>query len=234
MTPEVRHTPFALSIDALVQQWARRESAPAGSAYVVDSEVAARRRNGVLWWHHSDAVAVAVVVRPEDLDPGGVDLLWLAAGLGAADALDRLTGRAHRCLWPDQIDLRPDPEFDVAVTASTELGPGRVDHGILVIRIAPVSKLGSASDVSSALVQCLRQSVRRLDDPEQLVSDYIARCDTLGNRVAVSLVPSGFMRGEATGIDSNGFLVVTSPTGLSETTPIPNVQEVSIFDPPAA
>ncbi len=232
MSPEIRHATVGLSIDALIQQWAREQAAPAGSAYVVDSEIAARRRGGVLWWHRSDATAVAVVARPERLDPGSADLLWLAASLGAAEAFDRVTGESHRCSWPDGIIVESATgDVDVAITSAVTLGPGRVDHGMLVVRVANVSMLAGARDVSESLVRSLRRSVDLLDEPEQLVHDYTARCDTLGKRVSVSQLPRGTIRGVASTISATGSLVITSTTGLAEAVPVATLHDVMVIDP---
>ena len=77
-----------------MHQWARQESAPAGSALVVDTEISARLRGGVIW-RNPEPLAAAVLARPAGLNPSGADLAWLAASLGAARALDAAGGRGH-------------------------------------------------------------------------------------------------------------------------------------------
>lgn len=77
-----------------MHQWARQESAPAGSALVVGAEISARLRGGVIW-RNPEPLAAAVLARPTGLDPSGADLAWLAASLGAARALDAASGRGH-------------------------------------------------------------------------------------------------------------------------------------------
>ena len=70
---------MALSVEALLHQWARQSAAPAGAAVVAETEIAARRRGGIEW-RTDDAVAVGVLARPEALDPGSGDVAWLAGG----------------------------------------------------------------------------------------------------------------------------------------------------------
>jgi len=225
--PEVRHSPAAVSIDALMRQWARQEAAPAGVAYVVDREISARRRGGELW-QHLDAIAVAVLARPQAIDIASVDLLWIAASLGAADALGTLTQRDHGCIWPDRVEA--DPGLDVAITAVDELGPGRIDRAVLIVRVAPSAAVGAATEVATALVDSLRSASALLDDPDQLVRRYNDRCVNIGQNTSASLLPRGSVRGIATGIDPSGALVITSPTGLAESIAVPILDQLHAID----
>ena len=139
MSGGIRRVPVAVSVDALMHQWARQESAPAGSALVAEAEISARLRGGALW-RTSEALAAAVLARPAELDPSGVDLAWLAASLGAARALDIAAGGEHRCEWPDVVLAGSGAE--VAVSAVSVLGPGRVDYAILIARLGPIGAFG--------------------------------------------------------------------------------------------
>ena len=140
---DIRRVPVAVSVDALMHQWARQESAPAGSALVAEAEISARLRGGALW-RTSGALAAAVLARPAELDPSGMDLAWLAASLGAARALDTAAGGEHRCEWPDAVLVGPGTE--VAVSAICVLGPGRVDYAILIVRLGPVGAFAPSVD----------------------------------------------------------------------------------------
>lgn len=139
MSGGIRRVPVAVSVDALMHQWARQESAPAGSALVAEAEISARLRGGALW-RTSEALAAAVLARPAELDPSGADLAWLAASLGAARALDIAAGGEHRCEWPDAVLAGLGVE--VAVSAVCTLGPGRVDYAILIVRLGPIGAFG--------------------------------------------------------------------------------------------
>lgn len=136
MSGGIRRVPVAVSVDALMHQWARQESAPAESALVAEAEISARLRGGALW-RTSEALAAAVLARPAELEPSGADLAWLAASLGAARALDIAAGGEHRCEWPDGVLVGSGAE--VAVSAVSVLGPGRVDYAILIVRLGPIS-----------------------------------------------------------------------------------------------
>ena len=135
--------PVAVSVDALMHQWARQDSAPAGSALVAKAEISARLRGGALW-RTSGALAAAVLARPVELEPSGMDLAWLAASLGAARALDIVAGGEHRCEWPDAVPVGSGAE--VAVSAICTLGPGRVDYAILIVRLGPADAFAQSVD----------------------------------------------------------------------------------------
>ncbi len=220
-----------------MHQWARRESAPDGSALVVGAEISARLRGGALW-RTPEALAASVLARPAGLDPSDADLAWLAAGLGAAraldalaglehlcepavvadpgagPALDALAGPEHLCEWPDTVLIDPPGRAEVAVNAVCALGPGRVDYAILTVRLGPASAFAPAVD--EALVDELRTAARLLDQPGELVAAYRRRCATVGRTVAVALLPHGSARGTVRGIGADGKLEIESPTGLVE------------------
>ena len=237
MSGGIRRVPVAVSVDALMHQWARQESAPAGSALVAEAEISARLRGGALW-RTSEALAAAVLARPAELEPSGMDLAWLAASLGAARALDIAAGGEHRCEWPDAVLAGSGAE--VAVSAVCTLGPGRVDYAILIARLGPASAFGPPVDEAglaegpadsdgacrhgafgppvdeAVLIGELRAAARLLDEPDELVDAYRGRCATVGCTAAVALLPHGAVRGTVRGIGADGRLEVESPTGLVE------------------
>lgn len=207
---DIRRARVAVSVDALVQQWARQEDAPAGAAVIASSEIAGRLRGGVEW-RQAGAVAVGVLARPSALDPSEVELGWLVAGLGAAAALDQSDGGRHVCEWPDRVERAAAGGGGGAVVSSVgQLGPGRVDHIVLIARVA-----GPVDDaVGDALVAGLRVAAGLLDEPAALVEQYRHRCSTLGRRVSMTLLPWGSTRGVARDVTRTGALLLESPTGL--------------------
>lgn len=232
---EIRRVSVAVSAEALMHQWARQESASAGSALVVDTEISARLRGGVIW-RNPDPMATAVLARPAGLDPSGTDMAWLAASLGAARALDdggrrrkldadgahgpdtaraldAAGGREHRCEWPDMV-LAPGGG-EVVVNAVCALGPGRVDYAILTARLGPAAAFDPPVD-ADGLVGELRAAARLLDEPDELVAAYRRRCSTVGCTAAVALLPHGAARGTVRGIGTDGRLEIESPTGMVE------------------
>lgn len=215
MTPPTRTAAVAVSVEALLHQWARQSAAPPGAAVVAGTEIAARRRGGIEWRTH-DAVAVSVLARPEALDPTAVDVGWAAASLAAARALDACGDGQRSCLWPDLIVCEPGDDLAVAVSFACTLGPGRIDLAALTVRVGPVAAPEDRARVTDALLLHLRDLAAGLEDPASVLDAYRDRCSTLGQAVELRMLPHGAMRGLAEGIDDAGRLVLASPTGLRE------------------
>lgn len=228
MTPPTRTAAVALSVEALLHQWARQSAAPAGAAVVADTEIAARRRGGIEW-RTRDPVAVSVLARPEALEPSAVDVGWAAAGLAAARALDACGNRRCCCLWPDLIACEPDDDLAVAVSFACTLGPGRIDFAALTVRVGPVVAPEERIRVTDGLLLHLRDLATGLDDPASVLDAYRDRCSTLGQAVEVQMLPHGRMRGLAEDIDDAGRLVLASPTGMRERIPVASLNKVVLL-----
>ena len=228
MTPPTRTAAVALSVEALLHQWARQSAAPAGAAVVADTEIAARSRGGIEW-RTPDAVAVSVLARPEALDPSAVDVGWAAASLAASRALDACRDGHRCCLWPDLIECEPDDDLDVAVSSACALGPGRVEFAALTVRVGPVVPPEERSRITGELLEHLRDLASGLDDPASVLDAYRDRCSTLGQAVELRLLPHGSVRGLATDVDDAGRLVLASPTGLREPIAVASINEVRLL-----
>lgn len=228
MTPPTRTAAVALSVEALLHQWARQSAAPAGAAVVADTEIAARRRGGIEW-RTPDAVAVSVLARPEALDPSAIDVGWAAASLAATRALDACRDGHRSCLWPDLIECEPDDDLDVAVSFACTLGPGRVELAVLTVRLGPVAPPEERSRIADGLLAHLRDLASGLDDPAPILDAYRGRCSTLGRAVELRMLPHGTMRGMAADIDDAGCLVLESPTGLRERIAVASLNEVKLL-----
>lgn len=229
---EIRRTEIALSVDALVLQWARQEDAPDGAALIASTEIAGRLRGGVEW-RRDQSVSVGVLARPRALEPSEVELGWLVASLGAAAALDRVTGNRHMCVWPDRVVPDPmiagdDEHLEVAVSSAGRLGPGRIEHIVMIARVAGLADV--ADEAGVALVDELRAIAPLLDQPLALVEQYRERCSTLGRRVSMTLLPRGTARGTARDIDRSGALLLESPTGLVEPVAVAALGRLEIID----
>ena len=228
MNPPTRTVAVALSVEALLHQWARQEAAPAGAAVVADTEIAARRRGGIEW-RTPDAVAVSVLARPEMLDPSAVDVGWAAASLAAARTLDACRDGHRSCLWPDLIACEPDDDLEVAISSAFTLGPGRVELAALTARIGPMAEAQERTRVTDELLRHLREAATGLDHPAAILDAYRGRCSTLGRAVELRMLPHGSMRGVAADIDDAGRLVLTSPTGLRERIAVASVNAVKLL-----
>lgn len=228
MTQPTRTVAVALSADALLHQWARQSAAPAGAAVVAHTEIAARRRGGIEW-RTPNAIAVSVLARPLTLAATAAEVSWLAAGLAAAQTLSECLGGRRLCLWPDAVLDEANDVLDVAVTASSTLVPGRVDHVALTVRMGPVDQPDKRAALTLALLRHLRTWASDLDQPSLVVDSYRARCATLDRAVELCLLPSGIIRGLAEDVDGSGRLVLSSPTGLREQVDVATVSSVTLL-----
>lgn len=232
-----------MSVEALASSWARRENAPDGAVVVLHNEVSGRLRGGAPWTvSGTDSLLIAMVVRP-DIDPLQEALLWLPASMAAADCLSGLTDDPQAMLWPDRV---VDPHSSAIwgfCNVMVQLGPGRVDHAVFSLRV-DLARLSRGDrpdpgalhvDVDSVIesyVSSARRAVRQLqDDPQQLLNSYTDRCALIGERVRVELLPRGEARGRAAAVDTDGFLVLESPTGMLERVAPATLKSVHIVAP---
>lgn len=213
-----------MSVEALAAAWARTENAPDGSIVVADSEISGRLRGGTPWrTGGDDALLMAMVIRPA-IDPLQEALLWLVASLGAADALDSVTGVDHLMQWPDTIIQSGDVDgARCVVNVMTQLGPGRIEHSVIAVRthLNRLDMANSQGDMKerllSAFEEQLQAATRLIEhDSLALLEAFNDRCSVMNRRALVTLLPRGEARGRVTAVDKDGFLVLESPTGMLE------------------
>jgi len=64
MKPPTKTVTVVLSVEAVLQQWARQSDAPDGAAVIAETEIAARRRGSAEWRvDHSIAMSVLAPTR---------------------------------------------------------------------------------------------------------------------------------------------------------------------------
>lgn len=229
-----------MSVEALASAWARTENAADGSIVVADTEISGRLRGGTPWRSEDGgALLMAMVIRPT-IDPLKEALLWLVASLGAADALETVTGTEHTVQWPDTIirsdSVRSDSEgVRCVVNVMTQLGPGRVEHAVLAVRAhldgLDVPAGDSKEQLILALQQHLQAATRLIEsDSLALLEAFNDRCAAISRRARVSLLPRGEARGRVTAVDSDGFLVLESPTGMLERIAPATLRSLELLD----
>lgn len=211
----LRTYPVAVSAGVLALAWARQEAAPEGALVVVGSELAARDWQGQPWSAAPGSLAAAVVLRP-GLPPAGEGLLWLLAGLAAAEGLRDAAGVDATVGWPADV-LLDDRQVGV-VTVDATLEPGRITAAVITLRVAITGPAPggarttlAAEGVPSSAPEVLAAALRRLErhyaaSVPDLLGAYEGASATLGRRVRVRLRPRGERVGDAVGIDSDGRL----------------------------
>ena len=212
-----RSTPVGISVEQLAIAWARREGAPAGSTIVVGHEVSGRMRLGIPWQPPpGTSLACATVLRPA-LPPEAEDALWVVALVAAARATGARPG------WPDLL-FDADGRQIGAVNLDVQLGPGRIDSAVVSLRVDVPGLPGSGDGrarapeaIVDAFVHHALRAASLAEDTLSAILDEYAGCSSLiGQVVRARLLPKGDARGRATAIDTQGRLVLESPSGMLE------------------
>jgi biotin-(acetyl-CoA carboxylase) ligase len=184
-----------LSVDVAALQLGREQEAPHGAMVVTDHEVAPKVRLGEAWT--GGGHAAAFVLRP-DLAAAAEGVLWMAASLAFADALD------GQIRWPDTV-LMSDESVGRVNVNTTLAGP--------VIKLAVVSvRISSARDwpqVVARTANALEAGLAAAD----LSGRVEARLLDMGARVRVGLMPRGETVGVVTGITPTGAISLEMGSG---------------------
>jgi BirA family transcriptional regulator, biotin operon repressor / biotin---[acetyl-CoA-carboxylase] ligase len=205
---------------------------PEGIVAVADEQTAGRGRHGRTWSAAPGAaLLVSVLLRP-DLPSERLHLVTLAAGIAAAEAVQEVAGLNARLKWPNDLVVNDRKLAGILAetTGTGSAGTGTGGTGGVVVGMglnlrsddfpAEIVELATACDRHSArevdrselLVAWLHALDRRLGALDEVVAAAAARSATLGRRVRVELTLDAF-DGVATGMTSEGYLVVTRDDG---------------------
>lgn len=208
--------------------------APHGSAVVAGEQHAGRGRLQRSWSGAAGALATTIILRPE-LPSRRVGCVSLAAAV----ALRELCGERFGIKWPNDL-LGPDGRKVAGVLCELEMRRGAIDFvlvGIgLNLRHAPAdvphaacladyqAAVPETATAAARLVTLLDDAIGLLQrDPAQLLDRWRAGAVTLGQRVTI-----GGTEGEATGITTEGALIVTTDDGAAIVAHAGDVQHIGI------
>ncbi len=218
------------NIDALN---AARKGAPHGSVWLADEQTAGRGRGGHAW--HSAAgegLYVSVLLRPA-LPAARLQLLPLAAGLAAAEAIHSVSGLAVDLRWPNDLLIGANKAGGILVEARNYSEEPR--HAVLGVGVnvhqrsfpsglaTPATSLDLAAGrrisrqpLLVALLRLLEHEVHALAE-DQAASVIPARVEAAsswirGRRVEVHGPQA--CAGITAGLDERGFLRVETAAGL--------------------
>jgi BirA family biotin operon repressor/biotin-[acetyl-CoA-carboxylase] ligase len=216
---------------------AARSGAPHGSVWFADEQRAGRGRGDHAWRSASgEGLYASVLLRPQ-FPALRLQLLPLAAGLAAADAIRAVTGLVADLRWPNDLLLGPNKAGGILVEAKTE--GGGVAFAVVGIGInvhqrdfaqdlaTPATSLDLNMDLETerrvsrqtllvSLLKSLEQETLGLLDPA--ASDTILRrveaasTWVRGRRVEVHGPQA--CTGVTAGLDEHGFLLVHAADGL--------------------
>jgi BirA family transcriptional regulator, biotin operon repressor / biotin---[acetyl-CoA-carboxylase] ligase len=193
------------------------EGADEGVVAVADEQTAGRGRLGRAWVAPpGSALLVSTLLRPA-LPVERTQLVTLAAGLAALDAVDALVAGGSLppvvagLKWPNDVVI--DDRKLAGILAEAD-GAGAVVVG-MGCNVRPDALPRDLRDIATAvavdreqlLVAWLRAYDARLDALDAVVADAASRSATLGRRVRVELAQETF-EGTANTLTDEGYLVV--------------------------
>lgn len=203
---------------------AARDGAASGRVLVSDHQSAGRGRFARVWEAPPrTSLAISALLRPPAAVPPS-RWLWLPllAGLAVADGVRLATGVAAELKWPndvliqgrkvcgilsERVDSAAGPAVIIGMGINTTLGADQ-----LPVPTATSLALAGAgvepAEVAAAVLESLGGWYLRWLGGVDLRPDYAARCSSVGRNVRVQLSATESVQGDATGVDSEGCLLV--------------------------
>lgn len=222
---------------------AARSGAAQGIIVFAEEQTAGRGRLGRQWTQPVRAgIAVSVLLRPDSVPQSRWGWLPLLAGVATARSIAEASKLPVRLKWPNDVLLGEESgtAFGKMGGILAEVVDGAVVVGIglnVTTRQAelppsidaaayPATSLGLRDAQVTDRSVLLRSVLRALEtdytiwsrhhgDPESsgLYAAYGDLCETVGKNVTVRLPMGDVLAGEATGIDLDGRLVLTTQDG---------------------
>lgn len=205
-----------------------RETDREGQVLVAAHQRTGRGRFARVWEAPpGKSVAISVLLRP----PPSVELdrwLWLPliTGLAVADGLTAAAALQVELKWPNDVLIEGRKvcgilsERVLAEVPAAIIGVGintALDAAELPVPTATSLRLAGAlvgdTEVVAAVLRSLEGWYRRWVEGEDLRSEYVRRCASIGRRVRVQLSADSFVEGVGSGVDQQGRLLVRTPAG---------------------
>lgn len=225
--------PTAASTNALVAQRARAGEAE-GLVIVADHQTRGRGRLDRTWTTPPGAaLTFSFLLTPREVSASRWSWLPLITGIAVAEAVTRRCDIPCDLKWPNDVMVSGAKVAGVLVER-LDVNGGPVAVVGVGLNVAtsreelPVASATSlqlegarTTDRTVLLREILRFFAALYDrwrasggiEDSELSASYSARCATVGQVVRVSLPTGAQVRGTATGVDGDGCLVVSTPTG---------------------
>jgi len=204
----VRSYPALLSTEAAAMGWAH-EGAPSGALVVADYQASPRGRGGLPWTvRPGSGLSFTLLARPV-LAPEREGWPYVTSLL----ALHDVVGAAGSGLeWPDTVHAA-DGQTLAQLGVYVELGPARTEWVSMTVLVEHAEP--PRGDLLCQLVTALE--ARLAEAPGRVLSDYLARCTTLGQQRRARLIPMGpagpEVNGEVVDVLADGALVLLTARG---------------------
>jgi BirA family biotin operon repressor/biotin-[acetyl-CoA-carboxylase] ligase len=233
---KLQHFASVSSTNTLLLE-AAADSAPEGTVYIADEQIAGRGRGGHAW--HSapgEGLYVSALAHPALLLR---DSLWLslATGVAAHRAIQDTSGIAVDIRWPNDLLLGNRKLGGILVETSAASGPDaalhyavigigiNVSHASFPVELSALAtslRVATEEEVSRQplLVSLLRGLDHELTLLETSSANLLQRFSVLSTWVRgkrVHVPEQGGYTGRTAGLDERGFLLVDSDDGMRRT-----------------
>ncbi|MDD7178866.1 MAG: biotin--[acetyl-CoA-carboxylase] ligase [Lachnospiraceae bacterium] len=210
------------------------EGAPNGTLVVADRQDSGKGRRGRGWVMPAGiAIAMSIVIKPEELQPGNAPMLTLVSALAVMRAIEEQTGLQPGIKWPNDIVINGKKVCGMLTEMSTQID--YINHIVVGIGInvhneqfpeelsdrATSLYLESGKHYSrAALVEAVCEYFEhyyeifmRTQDLSGLKTEYDSFLVNKDRQVRI-LDPLGEYEGTALGITLRGELLVETPEGV--------------------
>ena len=210
------------------------EGAPHGTLVVADRQDSGKGRRGRSWVMPAGiAIAMSIVLKPEELLPGNAPMLTLVSALAVARAIREQTGLEAAIKWPNDIVIDGKKVCGMLTEMSTQID--YINHIVVGIGInvhneqfpeelidrATSLYLASGKHFSRAvLVEAVCENFEhyyeifmRTQELSGLQAEYDSWMVNKDRQVRI-LDPQGEYEGKSLGITERGELLVETPEGV--------------------
>lgn len=202
----IRSYAALLSTDAEALAWARA-GAPQGAVVISGYQASPRGRGGIPWIVDPDSsLTFSLILRPQwpSFREG-----WLYTLV--TTALADVIGDTATIEWPDQV--RVDGRRAAGVGGYVELLDRQTSWAVATVHIDRVHP--PRGPRLAQVLQAIEARDRATTD--EVLADYLARCETIGRRVRACMVPLGpagpVIEGKAVSALLDGSLVLETAQG---------------------
>jgi BirA family biotin operon repressor/biotin-[acetyl-CoA-carboxylase] ligase len=199
---------------------------------LAEQQTAGRGRGNHRWWSAAGALTFSLVIPLDDIAGDCLPRLGLTAGLAVCQAVEHFAPQADLALkWPNDVYLDerklagilielparrpPCAVLGIGINANNSLNGA--DPELARTSISLVDALQSPVDRSELLIACLQQLEQRLDalrrQSANLVDQWRAYHMLQGRSLEIDTY-DGRLNGVCVGIDDDGALVVSTPSGV--------------------
>ena len=210
------------------------EGAPHGTLVVADRQDNGKGRRGRGWVLPAGvAIAMSIVLKPENLHPGNASMLTLVSALAVVRGLREQTGIEAQIKWPNDIVIDGKKVCGILTEMSTQID--YINHIVVGIginvhndrfpselaeRATSLFLVGGKHYGRAALTEAVCEAFEhyyaiflRTEDLSALMEEYGSYLANIGRAVRV-LDPKAEFEGVARGISERGELLVETETGL--------------------